>query len=101
VTAVEALNCEEFRVLQSKFSSGVRFTELKSIAAVLASLADLAPPDRETKRQYVLLINWFRIHWRFVAPFLPLVQLRDEFGVPITGQRELLDKGVMRWITGQ
>jgi hypothetical protein len=79
----------------------VRFTELKSIAAVLASLADLVPPDRETRRQCVLLIKWFREHWRLVSPFLPLLQLRDEFDVPITGQRELLDKVMMRWIAGQ
>jgi hypothetical protein len=58
-SVVEALNYQEFCVLQSTFSSGVRFTKLKSAAAVLRSLA---PLDRETKRQSVLLIMWFRIH---------------------------------------
>jgi hypothetical protein len=95
------LNCEEFRVLQSKFSSGVRFTELKSIAVVLAWLANVDPPDRNTCRQFVLLIRWFQRHWQVVSAFLPSVELRDQNNIPITRDRELRERGLMRWIAGQ
>jgi hypothetical protein len=99
--AAEVLSSEEFRVLQCKFSSGVRFTELKSIAVVLAWLANVEPPDRDTRRQFVMLIRWFRRHWAVVSAFLPSVELRDENNVPITRERELRERGLMRWIAGQ
>jgi hypothetical protein len=46
-------------VLRGRFQILLRLFLRHSIAAVLGSLA---PPDRETKRQYVLLIMWFRFH---------------------------------------
>jgi hypothetical protein len=100
-TSAELLHSEELRVLQAKFSSGVRFAELTSVAVVLALLAGIRPPNRDTKRQYLMLIKWFQMHWDVVSPFLGVVELRDEYDIPIDGRRESVDKGVMKWVSGQ
>jgi hypothetical protein len=98
---VEELNTEEYRFLQVKFSSGVTFCELKSIATVVASLAEITPPSREEKRHYFKLIKWFRDSWAVITPFMKIVELRDEFNIPIDNKREMVDKGVKKWIFGQ
>jgi hypothetical protein len=98
---VEQLNTEEYRFLQVKFSSGVTFSELKSIAALLASLAQITPPSRDEKRHYFKLIKWFRDSWAVITPFITVMELRDQFNVPIDSQREMVDKGVKKWIYGE
>jgi hypothetical protein len=98
---VEELDTEEYRFLQVKFSSGVTFCELKSIATVLAFLAQITPPSREEKRQYFKLIRWFRDSWAVITPFMTVMDLRDEFNVPIDSKREMVDKGVKKWIFGE
>jgi hypothetical protein len=100
-STVEEFNTEEYRFLQVKFSSGVTFCELKSIAAVLALLAQITPPSREEKRHYVKLIRWFRDSWAVIKPFMAVMELRDEFNRPIDRKREMVDKGVKKWIFGQ
>jgi hypothetical protein len=74
----------------------VRFTELKSIAIILAMLANLKPPNRNMNRQHRQLMKWYEVHWDQIVPFFPIVQLRDEQGLPIDGQRELIEKKLIR-----
>jgi hypothetical protein len=85
-------NSPEYHFLQSKFSSGVRFTELKSIAQVAAALAGVEPPNREMRRHFHLLMQWYRTHMDEIAPFLLLIQLRDARNLPIDGTRELVER---------
>jgi hypothetical protein len=79
----------------------VRLGELKSVATVLAMLARAAPPTRGMNRHHGQLMRWFREHWSEIAPFIPLVQLRDEKGRPIDGQRELVERGLIRLVSGE
>jgi hypothetical protein len=81
-------------VLQSKFSTGVTFCELLSIADVLARCANTSPPPREARRTFSALLWWFRVNWALVAPWLPLVELRDKENLRIDGRREVLEKSV-------
>jgi hypothetical protein len=67
---------------------------------VFASIAEIAPPDRDTKRGYIPLIKYFRANWAMLSPFLPLVQLRDANDVPIDGRREGLEKSMRDFVNG-
>jgi hypothetical protein len=94
-TTEKATLPKELYALQLKFSTGVRFTELKSIARVLAMLAQLPPPSRATNRRWSKLMKWYGKHWDELVPFLPSVQLRDENEVPIDGRREFTEKKLL------
>jgi hypothetical protein len=93
--------CEQFRSLQRQFSTGVRVTELRSIAVVLALIAKIRPPTRAMSRQHSLLLQWYRAHWCEIAPFLPLIQLRDNQNLPIDGNRELVERRLIRVVSGE
>jgi hypothetical protein len=97
LNALETIAAESaaVRVLHSKFSSGVRLGELRSVALVLASLAHVSAPGRDTNRQYSLLMRWYDRNWTQIAPFLPLVQLRDADGRPIDAHRELAERHII------
>jgi hypothetical protein len=95
------LRSDEFRILQARFSSGLRLRELRSLALVFASIAEIAPPDRDTKRGYVPLIKYFRANWAVLSPFLPFVQLRDENDFPIDGRREGLERSMRDFVNGK
>jgi hypothetical protein len=97
----DAAPCEELRLLQVQFSTGVRISELRSIASILAFLAGIPPPTRAMNRQHAQLIQWYRAHWRKIAAFLPLVQLRDEQNVPIDGRRELVERKLIYLVSGE
>jgi hypothetical protein len=86
------LDCDEFKFLRAKFSSGVCLRELRSIAVVLSQLTGLLEPNRDIKRSYVLLIKWFKDHWNQILPWLPLIQLRDGEDRPIDGRREISER---------
>jgi hypothetical protein len=88
----ELEDCEEFQVLRSKFSSGVTLKELRSIAIIVALVGRLPAPERNEKRSYSGLVNWFRKNWEGAVAVLPFIQLRDEEDVPIDGTRELHEK---------
>jgi hypothetical protein len=88
----EALKSVEFRILQVKFSSGVTLRELRSIASVLCQMAGIKPPSREENRHFPDLIKWFRQSWPVIAPWLPLISLRDERNRVVDGRRELFEK---------
>jgi hypothetical protein len=90
----EYLDCDEFKFLRAKFSSGVCLRELRSIAVVLSQLTGLLEPNRDIKRSYVLLIKWFKNHWNQILPWLPLIQLRDGEDRPIDGRREISERGL-------
>jgi hypothetical protein len=84
---------EEFHFLQAKFSTGVRLSELKSIAAILARITGFPGPSRDAKRSYILTVKWFKDNWKWVLPWLPLVQLKDARNMVIDGQREAKERG--------
>jgi hypothetical protein len=91
----------EFQALRLKFSTGVRLTELKSIAMVLSMLAHVKPPTREMNRSHSLLMQWYHDCWTEILPFLSVVQLRDSYDVPIDGQREIVDRRMKRLLSGE
>jgi hypothetical protein len=95
------LHSEEFRALQARFSSGLRLGELRSLAVILSSLAGIMPPGRGTQRQYILLVRYIRKHWARIAPVLPLVQLKDENDMLIDGRREMVERSMKKWISGE
>jgi hypothetical protein len=94
-------SCREFRELQLKFSTGVRFTELKSIAVILSMLARVKPPTREMNRNHALLMQWYCDSWAWIFPFFSVIQLRDRYDVPVDGRREIVDRRLMRLLAGQ
>lgn len=87
----EAVKCEEFKFLMYKFSSGVRLKELASVGVIVAMMAEIPPPPRQAKRSFPLLIQWFRMNWNVLYPYLLLVELRDSTGCVINAQREALE----------
>jgi hypothetical protein len=88
----------EYRWLASRFSSGVSVKELVAIAEIAADLARVAPPSRDSKRNFQLLLGWFRAHWATVMPFLCLMNLRGEDFRVIDGYRELRETGHSRFL---
>jgi hypothetical protein len=101
VVAESRLGSGEFQALQLRFSTGVRFTELKSIAVILSMLAQVKPPTREMNRSHVLLMQWYRDSWTDILPFFSAIQLCDHYGVPIDGQREIVDRRLMHALSGE
>ena len=80
----------EYRTLIQTFSSGVTLRELKSIALIICQISPkIKEPNRNEKRNYPLLIEWFSRNWDLVSPLLPFIKLRDENNEIIDGQREL------------
>jgi hypothetical protein len=92
VECFEASACVEFKILQAKFSSGVTIRELQSVAEVLAGCTGILPPGREAKRSFAVLIKWYVRSWPRISPWLGIIELRDERGLVIDGQRESLEK---------
>jgi hypothetical protein len=86
------MDCHEFRVLAAKFSTGVTIRELASVAEIVSSLARISPPSRDAKRNFGLMIRWFRSRWTSVAAWLPFISLCDDDLRMIDGARELCDK---------
>lgn len=77
------------------FSSGVRLHELNSIATIVSSLlSGVKEPNRDTKRSFPLLIQWFHDNWEQVYPMLSCIQLRDENNQVIDGRREIIEKSL-------
>jgi hypothetical protein len=89
----------EFRLLQMKFSTGVRLNELKSIAQVLALLANVKPPTRDMNRHHSQLMRWYSDNWEHILPCLPMVHLCDQQGMPIDGNRELVERKLNHMIS--
>lgn len=88
-------NSIEYRTLIQMFSSGVRLHELNSIATILSSLlSGVKEPNRDTKRSFPLLIQWFHANWELILPVLPCIQLRDENNQVIDGRREIIEKSL-------
>jgi hypothetical protein len=93
-SAAELLNCEEYGILRTTFSTGVTLAELRSIAILLVSFAQVTPPPRQAKRSLPALIAWYRSQWPAILPWLPSMGLRDERDLAINGRRELMEKGI-------
>jgi hypothetical protein len=79
------------RALHTKFSTGVRLPELRSIAGIICHLTGIARPSRDTHRSYLLMVKWFAAHWADVAPWLSVVSLVDADDNRIDGDRELAE----------
>ena len=64
--------------LQLHFSSGVRFSELKSIASILIMNFPYLPPlSRSAVRSAPILIKWYNDNWKLIAPILPYIKMID------------------------
>jgi hypothetical protein len=91
----------EYRYLQERFSSGVRLSELNSIAQVVAMLASVPPPSREVRRSGPQLIQWYQTHWCSLEPFLRVIQLRDERYIPIDGLRQHTESHLLNLLSNK
>jgi hypothetical protein len=76
-----------------KFSSGVTLKELISIAEIAAALAKIGGPSREAKRNFRLMVCWFKTHWSRLTPWLNLIHLRDRDMNIIDSGREVTETG--------
>jgi hypothetical protein len=93
VAEVDLTGYAEYHCLAVKFSSGVTLKELSSIAELVASFAAIPSPSRSAKRNFRLMMYWFKMNWLAVEPWLALVQLRDQDMQVIDSSRELKEKG--------
>jgi hypothetical protein len=84
-----------FGLLQLQFSAGIRLSELRSIAIILATFAQLRLPDRETCRRWEGIMNWYKTHWTELMPLFPLTELRDQNEIPINAKREFIEKKLL------
>jgi hypothetical protein len=55
-------------------------------------LAQIDPPSRSTKRKFSLVMAWFHKNWVQLAPFMQIIQLRDERMLPIDANRESVER---------
>jgi hypothetical protein len=83
----------EYHWLAVRFSSGVTLKELVSIAEIAATLAKVQSPSRNDKRNFKLMVCWFKSHWDQLTPWLHLIQLHDEEMNVIDGNREVKETG--------
>ena len=83
-------NSREWNILQQHFSSGIRQSELASVAIVLSQQLQLTHLSREAKRTFVPLIQWFHNNWAKIEPVLPFIQLFDDDLNPISGEVQKL-----------
>jgi hypothetical protein len=60
----------------ARFGNNIKQPELRSIANVLASHANLKL-DRDATRRKSVLIKWFDEHWAQIEPYLDYVVLED------------------------
>lgn len=91
-SAISYENSNEYRVLIQNFSSGVTLRELCSIAIILSTyVPGVKMPNRDEKRNYPLLIEWYCNNWELVCPMLPYINILDANKEIINGERELMD----------
>lgn len=83
----------EYRWLAVKFSSGVTLKELSSVAEIASVLAQVDGPSREAKRNFRLLVCWFKKNWNRLVPWMACIHLRDRELRVIDGTRELMETG--------
>jgi hypothetical protein len=91
----------ELKALQAQFSTGVRLPELGAVSIVISRLAGIAPPTQDMRRNYRLLLQWFRANWVVVQTWLPLITLRDDRFTPIDQKREIFERDVRRWLEAE
>ena len=65
--------------------------EIVCVAQVLSTFYNVPGPNRDAKRSFALLLEWFHKNWSTIRPLLPKVNLLDENFKPINFQREILD----------
>lgn len=83
-------SCAAWIEIQNRFSTGIRHTELLSIAKVLCLICkDLPPVGRSCCRSFPVLIKWFSENWEVIRPELSCISILDEEQKPITGLREM------------
>ena len=85
----QPFNSQVWITLQRYFSSGIRVTELKSIAKFLQFYLNLPFISRKALRSCPLLIKWFEDNWSKIYPFLPYISLLDDNLQPINHFREM------------
>jgi hypothetical protein len=55
-------------------------------------LSGIQKPQRDVRRSFPRLMEWFEENWARIAPVLSLVALRDANDRVIDGRRELADR---------
>ena len=77
--------------IKKQFSSGIRHSELLSIAFIVRHLTNVPEVNRSCKRNFTCLIKWFSDNWENISKVIGRIVLLDEYSQPISGQRELID----------
>ena len=77
-----------WEILQKKFSTGVTFAELLSIAEVIQTVVKVPPPNRDQKRKLTCLVKWYAKNFNVIRPILDYITLLDSDCQEINGVTE-------------
>lgn len=80
-----------WKKIQHLFSTGIRHTELLSVAEVLVHLTGAPNVSRSCHRSFPVLIKWFDDNWEILEPFIYRISLLDENKNKIDFSREMHD----------
>jgi hypothetical protein len=67
--------------------------ELSSIAELASIFANVDSRSREAKRNFKVMLCWFKTHWDRLCPWLSLIELRDDEMRVIDGNLEIIETG--------
>lgn len=80
-----------WKKIQHMFSTGIRHTELLSVAEVLVHLTGAPNISRSCHRSFPVLIKWFDDNWEILEPIIYRISLLDENKNKIDFSREMND----------
>lgn len=80
-----------WKKIQNLFSTGIRHTELISIAQVLMHISDVPKISRSCHRSFPVLIKWFDDNWDKIESYIYNISLLDENKNKIDFSREMYD----------
>ena len=81
-----------WKKIQQLFSTGVRHTELISVAQILIQISGAPEVSRSCHRSFPVLIKWFDDNWDKIEPFIHHISLLDENMNTINITREMFDQ---------
>ena len=77
--------------LIAQFSSGIRHTELLSIAQIVEKITQVPKFGRNEKRSFACLVKWFDDNWNNISKVIGRISLLDDNNIEICGRREIAD----------
>lgn len=81
-----------WKKIQELFSTGIRHSELISIAEILIYLFGVPNISRSCHRSFPVLIKWFDDNWEIIEPHIYNISLLDEDKKQINLSRQIYDQ---------